>query len=109
MEKLFITLTMIASVTIFLFWGGSLQKQTENDKSTKAFVLSGNSTIDDDFALYEGMISPGHSPGKISVTGNFTMGASATCKCELKDLAGAGTGNDQIDVSGNTSLDGTEK
>lgn len=107
MKKLTITLTMIASVAIFLLWGNIIQKQPENDKSTTAFVLSGNSTIDADLVFNEGMISPGHSPGKITVTGNFTMGSNATYKCELKDMTGAGTGNDQIDVSSNATLDGT--
>ena len=107
MKKITITLTMIALVAIFLFLGDILQKQSKNDQSTTAFVLSGNSTIDADLVVNEGMISPGHSPGKITVTGDFTMGSNATYKCELKDLTGGGSGHDQIDVSGNATLNGT--
>jgi len=107
MMKLTIKLTTIASVAIFLLWGNVLQKQSKNEQSTAAFVLSGNSTIDADLIFNEGMISPGHSPGKITVTGDFTMGSNATYKCELKDLTGGGSGHDQIDVSGNANLNGT--
>jgi len=57
--------------------------------------------------VYNGLINPGCSPGKVTVTGNFTMGSGATYEAELKDLTGSGTGHDQIDISGNLNLDGT--
>ncbi len=102
-----ITLTIIAIAAIFMFWDNIPREYSKNEKSTIDIVISGNKTIPKDFVLNDGMISPGHSPGKITVTGDFTMGSSATYKCELKDLTGGGTGHDQIDVSGNTTLAGT--
>ena len=74
---------------------------------TNSFPITGNSTLKGNVNLLDGLISPGNSPGKITVTGNFTMGSGATYKCELKDLTGSGSGHDQIDVSGDLTLDGT--
>ena len=107
MKKATTIITIIGIATIFMFRSGILAKISTKGKSTNKTMIIGNKTIYKDFVLHNGMVSPGHSPGKITITGDFTMGNNASYKCELKDLTGAGTGHDQIDVSGNTTLDGT--
>ena len=107
MKKVTTTITIIVLAAIFMFRNGILTEQHTKGKSTIKTILSGNKIIYKDLVLNDSEISPGFSPGKITVTGDFTMSNSATYKCELKDLTGAGTGHDQIDVSGNTTLDGT--
>lgn len=89
---------IVLPLALFLVWG-VFTKET--------LVINGNKMFDNNLELNEGMISPGHSPGKITVNGNFSMRNSATYKCELKDLSGAGLGHDQIETSGDISLDGT--
>jgi hypothetical protein len=97
-------MALIASVAIFMLWSNTPTENTGKNIQTSA--IKGNKTIDGDFVLNDGLISPGFSPGKITVTGDFSMGSSATYECELKDLTGAGSGHDQIDVTGNISLAG---
>ncbi len=97
-------IALITSAALFMLWSNL---STENsEEHTHATTICGNKTIDGDFVLNDGRISPGFSPGKITIDGNFTMGGSATYTCELKDLTGAGTGHDQIDVTGSIALDG---
>ncbi|HHB79487.1 MAG TPA: hypothetical protein ENK85_09680, partial [Saprospiraceae bacterium] len=100
-------LAIIAAVAISLLWSKYPDENTGKLKYADTTIIKGNTTLDGNTELIAGLISPGNSPGKITVTGDFTMGSSATYKCELKDLSGAGTGHDQIDVSGNITLDGT--
>ena len=95
-SKLIFSITV--AITITLLW---------NLQNTNNTIINGNRTISSDLLLTAGHISPGNSPGLITVTGNFTMESGASYKCELKNLTGAGTGHDQIDVSGDVSLDGT--
>ncbi|MCP4124408.1 MAG: hypothetical protein GY751_21895, partial [Bacteroidetes bacterium] len=79
-----------------------------NDTSIYTATITGNTTLAGTDVLYDGLISPGHSPGKVTVTGNFTMGSGATYKCELTDPSqAAGVGYDQIDVTGDVALAGT--
>ncbi|MCP3929914.1 MAG: hypothetical protein GY705_12535, partial [Bacteroidetes bacterium] len=96
--------TIIAIAALGLLMSKNLNHR--NDTSIYTATITGNTTLAGTDVLYDGLISPGHSPGKVNVTGNFTMGSGATYKCELKDLTGAGTGHDQIDVTGELSLDG---
>ena len=100
-------LSIIAVIAISLLWSKYPCENTGELKFTTPTIIKGNTTLYGDSELTAGLISPGYSPGKITVTGNFTMGGSATYKCELKDLTGAGTGHDRIDASGDIALDGT--
>lgn len=93
-----ILLLIAATITLCLQW----KLHDLNNHS-----ITGNRTITDDLTLSSELISPGNSPGVITVTGNFSMQSGATYKCELKNTSGAGSGHDQIDVSGNVTLDGT--
>lgn len=107
MKKVTTTLSIIAMTAFFMFRSGRLSEQSTMVLPTNKTIISGNKSFDKNLVLNDGLISPGHSPGKITVTGNFTMGDSAIYKCEIKDTTGAGTGHDQIDISGNTTLAGT--
>ncbi|MDB5857653.1 MAG: hypothetical protein JWQ76_1342, partial [Ramlibacter sp.] len=62
---------------------------------------SGQITMD---VYNDGVISPGYSPGRIDITGDYTQTGTLTI-----ELGGAapGTGYDQLNVSGTASLDGT--
>ena len=102
--KLFIA---ILTITMSLLLSKNLLEKKGQLNNGARFVVHGTKTLEGDFILSDGLISPGNSPGKITVTGNFTMGSNGTYKCEIKDLTGSGSGHDQIDVSGNISLDGT--
>jgi len=62
---------------------------------------SGQITMD---VYNDGIVAPGYSPGKIDITGNYTQSGTL-----LIELGGTdpGTGYDQLNVSGQASLDGT--
>jgi T5SS/PEP-CTERM-associated repeat protein len=51
-----------------------------------------------------GTISPGNSPGTLTINGNLTMGANSTYQAEIQ-----GTSSDRINVTGTASLAGTLK
>ena len=51
-----------------------------------------------------GTISPGNSPGTLTINGNLTMGAKSTYQAEIQ-----GTSSDRINVTGTASLAGTLK
>lgn len=68
--------------------------------------LVGNGTIHGNVRNNGGSMSPGHSPGKITVTGDYTQGANGTLTMEIGGST-AGTGYDQLAVSGTATLAGT--
>lgn len=105
MKRMTKAISIIAIAALGLLLSKSLIHR--NNASIYTATIRGNMTIEGTDILYNGLISPGNSPGIVTITGALTMGAGATYKCELKDLTGPGTGHDQIDVSGNLSLDGT--
>lgn len=53
-----------------------------------------------------GVLSPGNSPGLFTVQGNFSNASTGTLLIELSGTT-AGTGYDQLAVSGSTTLNGT--
>jgi hypothetical protein len=53
-----------------------------------------------------GTVSPGASPGILTINGNYAQGASGTLAMDIGGLS-PGTGYDQLLVSGTTSLNGT--
>jgi len=53
-----------------------------------------------------GIVSPGASPGILTITGNYTQGASGALNMEIGGLV-AGVDYDQLRVGGSTSLAGT--
>lgn len=68
-------------------------------------VLKGDGTIIGDVFVHGGTINPGHSPGKLTITGDLTLDADSVLTIEI---GGTGAGEfDQFDVSGTTTLAGT--
>jgi hypothetical protein len=68
-------------------------------------VLNGSGTIVGD-VINEHLVSPGNSPGLQSISGNFTQDATGTTLIELGGTT-AGTGFDQINITGTATLAGT--
>ena len=67
-------------------------------------VVDGNGTVDGDLANAGGTVSPGNSPGKLSVTGNYLQ-TSGTLLIEL-DGTTAETQYDVLDVTGDLTISG---
>ena len=68
--------------------------------------LSGNGTIDGDVVLVGGTISPGASPGSISINGDLDADAESTLEIEVGGLS-ANAEHDLLTVSGDTDIAGT--
>ncbi|QQE12600.1 autotransporter-associated beta strand repeat-containing protein [Planctomycetota bacterium] len=54
-----------------------------------------------------GRMSPGNSPGTMAIGGNLTLTGTSVYDMEIESTAGAGVGNDLIDVDGTADVDGT--
>ena len=67
-------------------------------------VLSGRGTIHGN-TINGGRLQPGHSPGIITIDGDYTQSADGSLEIEVGGLT-PGTGHDQVQVSGQASLDG---
>ncbi len=67
-------------------------------------TLGGNGTVTGNVVDNGGTVSPGNSPGIITIGGNYTEGG--TLKAEIAGTSGPGspTGNDQVVVGGNTTI-----
>lgn len=70
-------------------------------------VIGGGGVVGGDIDNSGGTVAPGNSPGILTVSGNYTQGASATLAIEVASDSEAGTSHDQLAVTGNASLDGT--
>jgi hypothetical protein len=69
-------------------------------------VLTGSGHITGTVHNSAGTIAAGNSPGRLTITGDYTQAAAATFEAQLGGLL-AGTQYDVLDVSGNAFLDGT--
>ncbi|BCM88618.1 hypothetical protein IAD21_00459 [Abditibacteriota bacterium] len=69
-------------------------------------VLNGIGTIDGNVLNSGGHVAPGHSPGTITINGNFTQTANGVLDMEIGGTD-PGTSYDQILVNGTAYLDGT--
>lgn len=68
-------------------------------------VVSGtDGTIHGDLSLYGGVLSPGNSPGTITIDGTFYADSSSLIEIEILSLLDGGF--DVINVLGNATLDG---
>jgi hypothetical protein len=75
-----------------------------SDVTLEGGVLSGSGTISGDLINSGGYVSPGHSPGSISVNGNFTQQKDGTL---IVEAAGSDpTQIDQIHIGGTATLGG---
>ena len=72
-------------------------------------TISGNGTIGGDVNNGGGTISPGNSPGVLTVSGNLNNTSGGTIAMEVEGTDGAGEpqGHDQIQATGGSTLDGT--
>ena len=69
-------------------------------------TLGGSGTITGNLGIGAGILSPGFSPGSITVTGNLTLAPTSTTTIELGGLT-PGSGYDVINVNGAANLAGT--
>ena len=100
------TLTKLGGGTIavnndVLTGGGTIDVQ--------AGTLSGGGTVGGNVDNSGGTIAPGNSPGVLTVNGNLNNAAGGTIAMEIEGTDGPGEaqGHDQIQVTGNSTLDGT--
>jgi hypothetical protein len=84
--------------------GGSIVAVQGFDLSGGSLTGSGNFT--GDIRNTGGTISPGNSPGAISIAGNYTQGAGGTLKIEIAGLTTAGVDYDLLAVTGTATLGG---
>ena len=102
--------------------GNTLTKVGEVTMAIDNNVLTGGGTIDcvqgtccgtgtvgADLTNTGGTISPGNSPGILTVNGNFNNRNGGTIAMEIEGTDGAGKpqGHDQIQVTRSSTLDGT--
>ncbi len=69
-------------------------------------VLDGIGTINGNVLNSNGHVSPGHSPGTVTINGNYTQTANGVLDMEVGGTD-AGTSYDQVLVNGTAYLDGT--
>ncbi len=69
-------------------------------------ILDGHGTIDGN-VLNQGVVSPGGSIGILTVDGNYTQTSGSTLTIEVTPSTVAGSGYDQLRVTGKASLAGT--
>ena len=92
------TLRMIGGNLNVNFFGQPFQLQGGS--------LEGPGTITGSVNNTGGTVSPGASPGLMTITGNYTQGAGGTLNIELGGLTPV-TEYDQLDVDGTATLNGT--
>jgi len=85
---------------------GSGNSLTVSSTLTNNGTLKGNGTLVNANVTNGGIVAPGNSAGKLSLTGNFNNGTAAA-NMELGGATTAGTDYDQFAVSGAATLSGT--
>ncbi len=84
--------------------GGNLSSVPDIQLNGGSIV--GTGTITGNVVNNSGIVAPGHSPGKITVAGAYTQAAAGELDMQLGGKV-AGTGYDQLKVTGAATLDGT--
>ena len=80
-------------------------KLSVNALLLKAGKLSGGGTLQGSVDNSGGTVTPGASPGTLTVTGNYTQGAGGSLEIEV---AGTGAGEyDKLTIGGGAALNGT--
>ncbi|MGI9428317.1 MAG: hypothetical protein ACR2NM_06645 [Bythopirellula sp.] len=69
-------------------------------------TIAGSGVVGGSLSNQSAMVSPGNSPGTLTVEGNYTQCAGAILAIEVAGT-GPGVGHDQLDVHGSATLDGT--
>ncbi|MCB9056803.1 MAG: T9SS type A sorting domain-containing protein [Chitinophagales bacterium] len=78
---------------------------TFTNSSTGIFSGSGTIAASGTF-VNDGQVSPGNSPGILTANPATIQATTANVVLEILDGSGAGTGHDQLALTGNTNLDG---
>ena len=85
---------------------GAMALLTGTNNTLTAGMIGGNGTIVGDLLNVSGNVSPGASPGELSITGDYEQGALATFTVEIGGLVPGGS-YDHLLVGGDAILDGT--
>ncbi len=107
-----ISVSTVASMSIggsFNQLSGSLYVDGELFTSSPIFFIwavSGNGLIHNSLRIGAGTISPGHSPGELTLTGNYEQDSLAKLVIDLGGYT-AGSGFDRLAIGGNAAFDGT--
>ncbi len=88
--------------TIFLDTVGGTPGGSGTVTISSGALFGGNGTVTGNL-INNGTLSPGHSPGTITVSGNFTQAAGGTTVIQLASLASF----DHLAISGSATLNGT--
>jgi len=106
------------STLSILFQAGSIKQTTQtasievdgtlslNSLELDAGRLSGTGRIVGNVLNVGGVIAPGHSPGKLSISGNLTLGQASELDIDLGGKT-RGVDYDWLDVTGSITLNGT--
>jgi hypothetical protein len=74
----------------------------------KGGMLEGDGTVTGDVIQEGGTVKPGHSPGTLTIHGDYIVQHGGVLEIDFEDPAdGRGTGWGFLDVSGNATLNGT--
>lgn len=84
--------------------GGNLSSPN-SDITINGGIVRGNGTITGHVRNNTGTFSPGHSPGTITINGNYTQGSGGTLNIEIGGTAAGAF--DQLVVNGTATLGGT--
>lgn len=77
-----------------------------NDIVINGGIVEGTGKITGNLVNNSGDLSPGHSPGTITVSGNYTQAAAGVMDMQIGGAV-SGTGYDQLKVTGTANLGGT--
>ncbi len=103
--------TVLTNVDLLVENGGTIlgstvelvsQEFTNSGDPDDFSVLSGDGTIQADIINTSGIVSPGLSPGTLTIDGNFTQGANGTLALEIESLSAF----DELNITGDGFFDG---
>ena len=105
---------MVGSISLLGSSGPMVLKVTEGAMLTVSggmtvgpgAILKGEGAIVGDINVPGGIVAPGHNPGVLTMTGDYTQGAAATLEIELGGTV-RGDEYDALVVSGDVTLAGT--
>jgi hypothetical protein len=95
----------IGSGTTLTAGGASLTAGTMNIASGGTLAGAGLLTVNN--VSNSGFVSPGQSPGILTITGNYTQTSTGVLAMEIGGTTPGPTGHDQLVVGGTATLDGT--
>ena len=85
---------------------GAGQLQADQGFTLNGGMFTGTNTLTGSVTNTAGLVSPGASPGRLAITGNYTEAANARLQIEIAGTT-PGSGYDQLSVGGTATLAGT--